>query len=348
MGDAEALDFYRIVTAPSWTSEPGTEILDLRHFPSASLRPLLEEEAQVWTRLLAWDYNGSIDMILRYVEAKILPGYVALQGGRPVGYCFFVYEGSKGVLGDLYVSQTHARDRQIEWQLLTHGINTLQHSPGVQRVEAQLLLHPTGAIAPPFVAEGFRQFPRLFMEQPLSAPKRSRRALTAPFFGDRSPLPASSDLEVRRWSDQDYSAAAAVITAAYQGHVDGEINDQYRSIPGSLRFLNNIVRFPGCGVFDGSASFVAIHRPTHAMVGLILCSRVKDDIGHVTQVCVVPEQRGSGLGEMLLSLTAAELRRRSFSALTLTVTEANRGAVALYERLGFTVQRVFDAFVWER
>jgi ribosomal protein S18 acetylase RimI-like enzyme len=112
--------------------------------------------------------------------------------------------------------------------------------------------------------------------------------------------------------------------------------------------LNNIVRFPGCGVFDGSASFVAIHRPTHAMVGLILCSRVKDDIGHVTQVCVVPEQRGSGLGEMLLSLTAAELRRRSFSALTLTVTEANRGAVALYERLGFTVQRVFDAFVWER
>jgi ribosomal protein S18 acetylase RimI-like enzyme len=157
-----------------------------------------------------------------------------------------------------------------------------------------------------------------------------------------------SDIEVRRWSEQDYSAAAGAITAAYQGHIDGEINDQYRSVPGSLRFLNNIVRFPGCGVFDGGASFVAVHRPTRALAGLILCSRVKDDVGHVTQVCVIPEHRGRGLGRILLSHTAAELGRRSFSALTLTVTEANRRAVALYERLGYVVGRVFDAFVWER
>ena len=33
--------------------------------------------------------------------------------------------------------------------------------------------------------------------------------------------------------------------------------------------------------------------------------------------------------------------------LSLTVTEANYGAVELYKRLGYTVQRVFDAFVWE-
>ena len=41
------------------------------------------------------------------------------------------------------------------------------------------------------------------------------------------------------------------------------------------------------------------------------------------------------------------LRRRNFSQLTLTVTEANRPAVELYERLGFDTKRVFDAFVWE-
>ena len=38
-----------------------------------------------------------------------------------------------------------------------------------------------------------------------------------------------------------------VLTA---GHIDASINDQYRSLHGSLRFLHNIVRFPGCGVFD--------------------------------------------------------------------------------------------------
>jgi ribosomal protein S18 acetylase RimI-like enzyme len=335
------------VTAPSWTSEPGTEILDLRHFPPAVLRPLLEEETEAWSSTLAWDYAGSSDMILHYVEAKILPGYVAMHRGQPVGYCFFVYEGSKGVVGDLYVSRALTGDHNIECRLLTHGISTLQHSPGINRVEAQLLLHRTGVIAEPFLQEGFQQYPRLFMDQRLSGNSGVGHG-SGPLDSTQFPVPVPPDIEVRRWSDQDYSAAAGVITASYHGHVDARINDQYRSIPGSLRFLNNIVRFPGCGVFESGASYVAIHRPSRAMVGIILCSRVKDDVGHVTQVCVVPDQRGRRLGRLLLSLTAAELRRRQFTSLTLTVTQANRSAVALYLRLGYRIHRVFDAFVWER
>jgi ribosomal protein S18 acetylase RimI-like enzyme len=138
-----------------------------------------------------------------------------------------------------------------------------------------------------------------------------------------------------------------VITLAYRDHVDSEINDQYRSVTGSLRFLNNIVRFPGCGTFDAGSSFIAFHRPSRSIIGAILCSRVKDDVGHVTQVCVLPEYRGKHIGEALLSATAMELRRRKFSHISLTVTEANRGAVELYKRLGYDIKRVFDAFVWE-
>ena len=67
------------------------EILDLRHFTSSDLRPLLDEEAHVWSRLLAWDYRSSADMILRYVDAKILPGYAAVEKGSLKGYSFFVY-----------------------------------------------------------------------------------------------------------------------------------------------------------------------------------------------------------------------------------------------------------------
>jgi ribosomal protein S18 acetylase RimI-like enzyme len=129
--------------------------------------------------------------------------------------------------------------------------------------------------------------------------------------------------------------------------VDSEINDQYRSLSGSLRFLNNIVRFPGCGVFDADSSFVAIHKRTRNLIGLILCSRVRHDVGHVTQVCVLPEYRSHGIGEALLEVTVNSLRQRSFSTLSLTVTEANARAVDLYQRLGFDTKRVFDAFVWE-
>src|SRR6266403_2449419 len=80
------------------------EILDLRHYTSADLRPLLDREAEVWAERMTWDYRSSADMILRYIDSKILPGYTAIENGRVVGYSFFVYEGSKGVIGDLFVS----------------------------------------------------------------------------------------------------------------------------------------------------------------------------------------------------------------------------------------------------
>ncbi len=311
------------------------EILDLRHFSSVDLRPLLEDEIEVWSQLLTWDYNGSADMILRYVDAKILPGYAAVDRGRVFGFAFFVYEGSKGVIGDLYVTNGGRlpNAHEVESRLLTHVIETLQQSPGIHRVEAQLLLHETGIVSRPFVEQGFSRHARLFMVLPLTTGK---------------PAPAPHpDVEIRRWSEQDYQPAAAVITTAYRGHVDSDINDQYRTLSGSLRFLNNIVRFPGCGTFDTESSFVAIHKRSRTLIGLILCSRVRNDVGHVTQVCVLPESRSHGIGETLLAATAGSLRQRKFSLLSLTVTEANKRAVDLYLRLGFDTKRVFDAFVWE-
>ena len=314
------------------------EILDLRHFSSADLRPLIDDETRVWARLLAWDYAGSADMILRYVDAKILPGYAAIERGRIFGYAFFVYEGNKGVIGDLFVTSNNGSrvpaQREVESRLLIHVIETLQQSPGIHRVEAQLLAHESGLVARPFLEQGFQRFPRLFMVQPLN----QRTSLVA-----RLP----QEIEIRPWKEQDYQAAAAVITAAYRGHVDSDINDQYRTLSGALRFLNNIVRFPGCGVFDAESSFVAVNKGLRNILGVILCSRVRYDVGHVTQVCLLPEYRSHGIGEALLACSAANLRKRKFSSLSLTVTEANHRAVDLYKRLGFETKRVFDAFVWE-
>ncbi|HXW90913.1 MAG TPA: GNAT family N-acetyltransferase [Terriglobales bacterium] len=312
------------------------EILDLRHFSSADLRPVLEEEVRIWSRLLSWDYTGSADMILRYVDAKILPGYAAIERGRVFGYAFFVYEGSKGVIGDLFVANGNRlpQPQAVESRLITHVIETLQQSPGIHRIEAQLLAHDAGAVARPFVEQGFSRHARLFMVLALE----DGRVPATPLLGE---------VEIRRWSEQDYQLAAAIITTAYRGHVDSNINDQYRSLSGSLRFLNNIVRFPGCGAFDPESSFVAIEKSSRSLIGLILCSRVRRDVGHVTQVCVLPDYRSRGIGEALLAATTENLRRRGFSLLSLTVTEANQRAVELYLRLGFDTQRVFDAFVWE-
>jgi len=186
--------------------------------------------------------------------------------------------------------------------------------------------------------QGFSRHPRVFMNFDIGRHPQVSPAI----------LPSvPPQFEIRPWSEQEYQSAAALITAAYRGHVDSEINDQYRTLTGSLRFLNNIVRFPGCGTFDPQASFVVFQRRTRTLIGLTLCSLVRPDVGHITQVCVLPEYRSAGLGEAMLAASTRNLRERGFRFISLTVTEANDRAIALYKRIGFEATRVFDAYVWE-
>ena len=75
------------------------------------------------------------------------------------------------------------------------------------------------------------------------------------------------------------------------------------------------------------------------MIGLILCSRVRSDVGHVTQVCVLPEYRSRQNRRVTAGGNGAEACRSGiFPMLSLTVTEANTRAVALYRRLNFDIE----------
>ena len=82
------------------------EILDLRHFSSADLRPLLYAESAEWMRALCWDYSGSAEMVLRYMDAKILPGYAAVVNGR-VDTPVFTDIGPRETGFPLLVKRTH-------------------------------------------------------------------------------------------------------------------------------------------------------------------------------------------------------------------------------------------------
>ena len=124
--------------------------------------------------------------------------------------------------------------------------------------------------------------------------------------------------------------AARLIAEAYAGHPDSLINDQYRSVHGSLRFLHNIVRYSGCGVFSPQVSHVVVERASRELVALVLGSRVSPQSGHITQLCVHPRYRRQGLARMLLSIAAACFLRQGVTEISLTVTEANANAIELY------------------
>jgi len=313
------------------------EILDLRHFAARQLRPLLEAEASVWQERLRWNYRSSTELLLQYLDTHVLPGFVALENGKVCGFTFCVYEGIKAVVGDAYaVAAPHHSAREVTETLLKHLIELMRGSPSVERIESQLLLYDSPLFGQIFREQNFRIYPRLFMEQDFGTQQMIPPALVAP------------GLSLRRWSSSDYQSAAELIHASYAGHVDAHINDQYRSLHGSLRFLHNIVRFPGCGVFEGDQSWVVVEAVGGKLAGVILCSRVADDVAHITQLCITPARRGQRLGASLLRECMKHLKRTGYAAISLTVTEGNERAVRLYEEHGFWTRHRFDAMVLDR
>lgn len=315
------------------------ELLDLRQFSARQLRPLLMAEAELWEEKLRWDYRSSTELLLQYLDSRILPGFVAVDRGRIAGYTFCVYEGQKAVIGDSFALTTSEdQSLYIADALLRKLLDLLLHSPSISRIESQLLLYESGQMNAGFLEAGFARHPRLFMELDLRE---------APW---RASLPSEriAGVELIPWSSIYYQAAGELIHTAYRHHVDAEINDQYCSLHGSLRFLHNIVRFPGCGVFEEHQSWLLREQSNGRLAGMVLCSRVAPDVAHITQLCVSPTLRGRGLGRALLRHAVERLRQTGTASITLTVTESNQPAVTLYEESGFRVRHRFDAMVLSR
>jgi ribosomal protein S18 acetylase RimI-like enzyme len=312
---------------------PSAELIELRDLRSIELEDLLREETEVWRDSLEWDFHASAELVERFVDQRALNGYALIEHGKVFGYSYFVNDEHKGLIGDLYVRRA-CRLPEYEYRLLAAVLESLMRTPYITRIETQLMmLSPDHESIPG--ARFFKMFERNFMRMELRQASSLR------------PVPPAAHIYFAPWEDWHQESAAHLIPEAYRNHIDSRINDQYDTVGGARRFLYNIVQYPGCGAFFKPASNVALDRETGKLCGLSLCSLVARETGHITQICVSGQHRGTGLGYELLRQSLLGLYKAGCKSATLTVTSANRDAVALYERVGFETIRRFRAFVWE-
>jgi ribosomal protein S18 acetylase RimI-like enzyme len=306
------------------------EMVDLRRLQSRDLYPLLEEETAAWRDELDWDFAKSAELVRRFVDMRALHGAALMEDGEAAGYAYYVVEDNKALIGDLYVRRS-ARTVERENALLERALEGIAANAAVNRVEAQIMMLHRAADRPmPGHAAAYeRNFMRVEIGNAALAEGRVRRLCY-----------------VEKWSGLYQDAAAHLIAAAYAGHVDGGINDQYRTAAGARRFLHNIVHYPGCGQFCPLASYAAFEAASGRLCGISLASMVSERCGHITQLCVSPAAHGTGIGHELLRQSLRSLAATPCHAVTLTVTASNHDAIRLYERMGFRTVKRFSAFVW--
>ena len=205
---------------------------------------------------------------------------------------------------------------------------------GARRIESQLMLLRHESVQLPF-NHLLRRHNRLFMEAEAAVAVRLPE------------LAVSFQISFLPWSERNHEEIAHLVAAAYKGHVDSEINDQYRTVPGARHFLTNIIKYPGCGNFSPDASTVAIDGKTGRVCGVCLVSLISSSAGHITQLCILPAIRGERLGYELLRRSLVRLVDRGCTTISLTVTCTNVSAIRLYESVGFRPHATFPALVWE-
>ncbi len=315
------------------------EVIDIRHFEARDFQPLLATESRAWEDELRWDFASSKRIISACLAEKRLSGYALVKGGRVLGYSFFIYEEFKGLIGDLFFDRSGVDPEECR-TLVEHVLETILATPRLKRVEAQLPHFKVEEIGPDFRAHGFEVFPRRFMTLDLKkwpsddhASANSRQSL-----GNFSLVP---------WVRRHDGDAAKLLFHTYRRHVDARINDQYLSVPGSSRLIESILHFHGCGEILPGLSQAAIHLPTGKLAGILALTEVRSGTAHIPQIAVAEEFQGCGLGQAMMEQGFRELVKRGLEEVTLTVTDANAGAVKLYERVGFLTFKIFGAYVWE-
>jgi len=308
-------------------------IVDLREVRALDLEALLREETADFERELDWDYSKSADLVRKAADAQSLGGAALCERGEISGYACASLAGDKALIWDLYVRPA--------WRAGTAGavlFRVLMDAligMGLRRIECQLMLGDAEFAKALQRERSVQLIERILLrlDEDVLLPSRG----VGEGFGFES------------WADHadGIDGAAEVIAAAYAGHVDLGINDEYGTLDGARIHVKNIVDFPGSSTFHAAGSYIAIDINTGMMVGIALGSFVGAEVGHIAQICVRPEAKGVGVGYELLRLSIAGLRQRGAKRVSLTVTATNEGAVRLYLKCGFREVRRFYAYVWE-
>lgn len=306
------------------------ELMPLSQADPGLMVPLMNDEEQAWLHELDWDYAPIRKILYSFLEARLLPGFLAIDGTRALGYIYFLISRAKGMVGTIYVNPPDPQETAD--QILSRAIESMKELGGLRRIEAQII--PLGGLElnAIFSRHGFQSYRRHYLELDLTGsswPDTGHKCAIVP------------------WEAGYLRPAAEVAFRSYRGGIDAVICEDYGTELNCEGYLRSLSENPGCGIFLPDSSFVGLN-PRGAPCGFILTSRLSRDAAMIPQISIHPDHQGKGLGSALVQRALHRLTSEGFKAVRLTVTRQNRRAYEWYLRLGFKVRRDFDAYVWQR
>lgn len=320
-----------MATAP--VSNPEIRIIPLADADLVSLERLFDDECDEWFELLKWDYRPASLLIRDVARQQQLAGVAAIAGNEVIGFAYYVIEGNRSSIGDIYVAKRW-RESGVDGDMAVAALDRLSRTRRLRRIESQYVALENRRADRVFQEHGFERLERNYMLADLASVVPMRQS-------------ALADISIRPWQATDFEQAARVIHRSYRGKDDSRINSQYRSLQGCADLLTILTDHFWCGEFLPDVSVVAV-RQSGALGGVLIASRVASGVGHLSQISVHPGHQGRGVGRKMIERAVGKLCSLNYRSVTLAVTTSNTNALRLYESCGFKTIHAFPVFYRDR
>jgi ribosomal protein S18 acetylase RimI-like enzyme len=313
-------------------------VVDLSIVRPGELERLWQREAQSWRQRLLWDISDSLYRLQRMVERCSIAGKILRNGTGAAGYACYAVAGKLGVISRLAISpECDAGEAEI---LIRETVSAVRQT-GASRIEGR------------FISIDSRWLPQLFEQLCFHTYWREFLGHQLYPAGCQNPHPQQSQPEagtranvyLEPWRGSNLRAAASVMRAAYEGGLDAEMNEHYRSDDGCELVLDDILNQGGCGNPIIEASAIARHRGRG--IGFIIVTEIDRRQAHLSQVAVLPEYQYQGVGRLLLRHGLSKLADQAFDTVSLIVSRRNLRALKIYELMGFEPVLSFPVFTWQ-
>ncbi len=311
---------------------PNLTLLPLSHAERKQVMALMDEEVRAWRSELGWDYSPVKQVLISFMDQNLLPGYVACDGEKALGYGYFLIHRNKGVIGTLYVSECESA-QEVANRILAKSIEALIDQSKIERIESQLFPFHRLSLSSPFLHQGFANYPRVYLELDLVS-----------YHPD---LDSVQDGAISQWDSRFVTQAAWIVQKSYEKELDAVICEDYCTVAGCEGYLRSLLANPGCGVFIPEASFMGWDHGGKPN-GFVLTSCISKAGAMIPQISILPTYQGLGLGGALMGKTLRTLKAAGYRKVSLTVTRENTRALEWYQRLGFRVRKDFCAYIWQR
>ena len=158
------------------------------------------------------------------------------------------------------------------------------------------------------------------------------------------PIPGYREVS---WSEKRAGDAARIIYASHRTTIDSYLITELSTFEETLLYIECLEKSESTGKFHPSASFLMENEEGRA-VAIVMSAALSSDLGHISQICVLPENQHRGLGAYLMRRVADRMRRSGFREVSLIVSGDNRNALTWYRRRGFREREVISAWVYTR